>query len=70
MNSLPMREEHITLAQAIKLAGLAGSGGQAKNLVRSGVVLVNDAAEIQPGRKLGAGDRFRVLDGEEWILVR
>jgi len=70
MNSLPLRDEHITLAQALKLAGLAGSGGQAKHLVRSGVVKVNDVAETQPGRKLVAGDRLRVLDGDEWILVR
>lgn len=70
MNSLAMRDEHITLAQALKVAGLAGSGGQAKNLVRSGVVSVNDAVENQPGRKLVAGDRFRVLDGDEWLLVR
>jgi ribosome-associated protein len=70
MNSLPLRQEHITLAQALKVTGLAGSGGQAKNLVRSGVVKVNDAAETQPGRKLFAGDRFRIHDGDEWILVR
>jgi ribosome-associated protein len=70
MNSLPLRDEHITLARALKATGLAQTGGQAKNLVRSGAVLVNDAAETQPGRKLFAGDRFRVLDGAEWILVR
>ena len=70
MRSLPLRDEHITLAHALKATGLAGSGGQAKNLVRSGVVTVNDAVETQPGKKLRAGDRFRVLEGDEWIIVR
>jgi ribosome-associated protein len=70
MRSLPLRDEHITLAQALKATGLAGSGGQAKNLVRSGDVSVNGVSETQPGRKLRAGDRFRVLEGDEWIIVR
>jgi len=70
MNSLPLREEHITLARALKASGLEDSGGQALHLVRSGVVMVNDVAEVQPGRKLFAGDRFRVQGGDEWIIVR
>ena len=70
MRSLPLRDEHITLAQALKVTGLAGSGGQAKNLVRSGAVTVNGVQETQPGKKLRAGDRFRVLEGDEWIIVR
>jgi ribosome-associated protein len=70
MPTLTLRGEHITLAQALKAAGVAGSGGQAKNLVRSGTVSVNGVATIQPGRKLVAGDRFRVGDADEWIIGR
>ena len=36
MTTLTLQGDHITLAQAVKAAGLAGSGGQAKQLVRSG----------------------------------
>ncbi|MCC6421051.1 MAG: RNA-binding S4 domain-containing protein [Gemmataceae bacterium] len=68
MPTLPLRGEHITLAQAVKAAGLADTGGQAKYLVRSGVVAVNGAVIAQPGRKLHAGDRFRVEGGEEWLV--
>jgi ribosome-associated protein len=68
MPTLPLRGEHITLAQAVKAAGLADTGGQAKHLVRSGAVHVNGAVESQPGRKLRAGDRFRMGDGEEWLV--
>jgi len=69
MTTLELRGEHITLAQALKAAGLAESGGQAKHLVRSGTVTVNGVAETQPGRKLFAGDRFAAQDGPEWTVV-
>ena len=69
MTTLPLRNEHITLAQALKAAGLAESGGQAKHLVRSGAIMVNGVAETQPGRKLFAGDRFAVQGGPEWTVL-
>ena len=68
MNTLPLRGDHITLAHAVKAAGLAGSGGQAKHLVRGGSVQVNGAVETRPGRKLAAGDRITVA-GEEWTVI-
>jgi ribosome-associated protein len=68
MTPLPIRGEHITLAQAVKAVGLADSGGQAKHLVRAGGVTVNGAAEVQPGRKLFRGDRFAVGAEGEWVI--
>ena len=68
MPILSLRSESITLAQAVKAAGLADSGGQAKHLVRTGVVRVNDVVETRPGRKLVRGDRFQVGDADTWAL--
>lgn len=68
MSTLPLQGEHITLAQALKAAGLAGTGGQSKYLIRSGAVTVNGEPVTQPGRKLVAGDRFRVGDSVEWVI--
>lgn len=68
--TLALRGEHITLAHAVKAAGLAESGGQAKQLVRAGQVTVNGAAATQPGRKLRAGDRFGLVGGPEWTITR
>jgi ribosome-associated protein len=68
-NRLDLRGEHVTLAQAVKAVGLAGSGGQAKHLVREGTIRVNGVVDKQPGRKLRAGDRFGPLDGPQWIIV-
>jgi ribosome-associated protein len=68
MTTLFVHSDHITLAQALKAAGLAGSGGQAKQLVRSGAVTVNGQLETQPGRKLFPGDRFGLAEGPEWTV--
>ena len=68
MTTLTLRDDHITLSQALKASGLAGSGGQAKHIVRSGDVTVNGSVETHPGRKLVAGDRFQVVGGVEWAV--
>jgi ribosome-associated protein len=70
MANFTLRGESITLAQAVKAVGLAGSGGQAKHLVRGGTVMVNGVVETHPGHKLTAGDRFGVAGGEEWTISR
>lgn len=46
----------ITLGRFIKLAGIASTGGSAKQLVTSGAVRVNGEIEIRRGRKLTPGD--------------
>jgi ribosome-associated protein len=70
MTSLQLTGDYITLAQAVKAVGLAGTGGQAKHLVRSGSIVVNAVVEVQPGRKLYPGDRFGTGDGTEWLISR
>jgi ribosome-associated protein len=70
MNTLSLRNDHVTLAQAVKAAGLATTGGQAKHLIREGKVLVNNAVELRPGRKLVAGDRFNLAGETEWTVSR
>ena len=62
-----LRGAYITLVQAVKVAGLAESGGQAKRLVRAGGITVNGQVEQRPGRKLVAGDRIAV-EGREWVI--
>jgi ribosome-associated protein len=67
--TISLRGEYITLAQAVKAAGLAHTGGQAKLMIRERMVAVNGAAAEQPGRKLRAGDRFGLAGGEEWTIT-
>ena len=64
----PARRVHHP-AQALKAAGLAGTGGEAKYLVREGTATVNGQPATQPGRKLRAGDRFGIAGGPEWTIT-
>jgi ribosome-associated protein len=68
-NVVNLHGEHITLAQAVKAAGVTDSGGQAKQLVRGGEVMVNGVVETRPGRKLFQGDRF-TAGAADWIVAR
>jgi ribosome-associated protein len=51
-----IREQTIRLGQLLKLAGIAGSGGVARELVQDGAVRVNGAVETRRGRQLRHGD--------------
>jgi ribosome-associated protein len=67
-DTIALRGDYITLAQAIKVVGLADTGGQAKVRVRSGDIRVNGAVDTAPGRKLRAGDRFGTAE-REWTVT-
>jgi ribosome-associated protein len=51
-----IREETIRLGQLLKLAGLADSGAEARELVQDGAARVNGAVETRRGRQLRRGD--------------
>lgn len=52
---LQLRGEFITLDTALKVSGLADSGGAAKALVASGAVQVDGQTELRKTCKLRAG---------------
>jgi ribosome-associated protein len=54
--------EGTTLGQALKVASVVGSGGEAKVVIQAGEVLVNGEVETRRGRKLVAGDVVEVDD--------
>ena len=56
METIHLREDYIKLGQALKAAGLVGSGVEAKIVISEGEVLVNGKVEIQRGKKLVHGD--------------
>ncbi len=55
------------LDQFLKLNGLAASGGEAKQLIRLGLVKVNGAGETRRGRKLNLGDSV-AFGADEFIM--
>ncbi|MGN6187731.1 MAG: RNA-binding S4 domain-containing protein [Conexibacter sp.] len=56
MRDVPIRDETIRLGQLLKLAGLADSGVDAKDLLAAGEVRVNGEPEERRGRQLRRGD--------------
>lgn len=57
-----IKDEYIKLGQALKLAGMVGSGVEAKIYITEGEVTVNGEVETRRGRKLYPGDKFE-FDG-------
>ncbi len=57
---VPIREDTIRLGQLLKLAGLAESGGHARELVHDGEVRVNGDVDTRRGRRLHRGDLVQV----------
>jgi ribosome-associated protein len=56
MRELAIRDDMIRLGQALKLAGLAASGGEARALIEQGAIGVNGEVERRRGRQLHRGD--------------
>lgn len=67
MEKIYLREEYIKLGQALKAAGLVGSGVDAKMVIADGLVQVNGETEYQRGKKLRAGDQV-TFQGETILI--
>jgi len=63
-----LRGDHITLDALLKAAGLASSGGEAKQLIQQGAVRVNGEVDLRRGRKVRAGDEVEA--GGRRVAVR
>ena len=64
MEIIKIKDEHIKLGQLLKLAGLAGSGVDAKMEIQEGFVKVNSKVEVQRGKKIYPGDVIE-FDGQQ-----
>jgi ribosome-associated protein len=58
--AIQIKTEHITLAGALKLAGVVGSGGEAKHLIQCGMVRLRDKTDTRRGAKVRPGDTILV----------
>ena len=62
--SIREEDEFIKLGQALKKAGLVGSGVDAKMVIQDGLVSVNGEVEVQRGKKLRPGAKVSFGGGE------
>ena len=66
--NITIRDEYIKLGQALKLAGAAESGVDAKRMIEEGLVTVNGEVDLRRGRKVRPGDVVNA-DGEEFTVT-
>ena len=69
MQEIKLRDEFIKLGQALKAAGLVGSGVDTKLVIQDGLVKVNGETEVQRGKKLYDGDMV-TFEGETIRIVK
>ena len=67
VRDVEIRGTMIRLGQLLQFAGVADSGGEAKQLLADGAVTVNGEAEQRRGRQLHPGDVVAV--GEEELRL-
>ncbi len=67
--TVPLTTEFIKLDTLLKFAGVTDSGGQAKLLIREGLVLLNGKIVTQRGRKIRPGDVVKLSDPPAQIVV-
>lgn len=59
-----LSSEFIELLKLLKLTGVAMSGGEAKNMINSGDVMINGEVTQVKRLKIRSGDKITVLDKE------
>jgi ribosome-associated protein len=59
--------DYVELNLLLKLAGLAGSGGEGKRFVADGLVTVNGVVELRKTYKVRAGEVVKFVDPDRSI---
>ncbi len=65
-----LRGEFVELNKLLKFENVVMSGGEAKQIISSGLVLVDGEVEERVRRKLVAGNRVQVADLELVIVAK
>lgn len=68
METVYFRDEYVTLNQFLKIAGIAYTGGEGKEMIQEGLVFVNGEQEIRRGRKIRKGDKITV-SGSDMVYL-
>lgn len=69
MEEIKIKTENIKLDQFLKWANVVSSGGEAKALIQSGKVRVNNIIEKRRGLKLKKGDLINIEGIDEILRV-
>ena len=61
-------DEYVTLNQFLKIAGIAYTGGEGKEMIQEGLVFVNGEQELRRGKKIRKGDEI-TISGSDIVYV-
>lgn len=70
METIIIKPPFIKLEQLLKFAGLVETGGNAKLMIQSGEVLVNDEICTMRGKKIKDGDVVSLKDEEQKYICK
>jgi ribosome-associated protein len=68
MEKVSINTEYIKLEQLLKLASVTQTGGEAKLMIKEGLVKVNGEICTQRGKKLRTNDKIEV-NGKTYVVV-
>ena len=68
MPEIQINKEPVELYKILKFEGLATSGAEAKQIISSGLVLLNGVVELQKSKKIMAHDVL-TIDSENYQIV-
>lgn len=66
---IAIKTEFIKLDQLLKHAAVASTGGEAKAMIKDGMVLLNGEVVTQRGKKIYPGDHLKVLEEEIEVVT-
>lgn len=66
---IAIKTEFIKLDQLLKHAAVASTGGEAKAIIKDGMVLLNGEVVTQRGKKIYPGDHLKVLEEEIEVVT-
>lgn len=69
METVKIDTEFIRLDDLLKLTGVSSTGGQAKIMIKSGLILVNNEVCEMRGKKLRVGDIVTVPHEKREIAI-
>lgn len=69
METVKIDTEFIRLDDLLKLTGVSSTGGQAKIMIKSGLILVNNEVCEMRGKKLRDGDTVQVPHEKREIAI-
>lgn len=68
MKEIKINTDTIQLDQFLKWANIVSSGGEAKNIIKDGLIKVNDVLEQRRSKKLNIGDIIEI-DGQLYKII-